>query len=92
MNSSQKSVDYLQQDFRNNRVDIKHSVQTKLHELITSSAKQRQVRQVKNSNLIFLGGLISFQKLMLVTVWGFFLAHLQAIPKALTMYLKRKAL
>lgn len=65
-------MDYLQQDFRNNRVDIKHSVQTKLHELITSSVKQRQVREINNSNLIILGGLISFQKFMLVTVWGFF--------------------
>lgn len=61
MNSNQKSVDYLQQDFRNDRVDIKHSVQTKLHELITSSAEQRQVREINNSNLIILGGLISFQ-------------------------------
>lgn len=73
MNSNQKSVDYLQQDFRNDRVDIKHSVQTKLHELITSSAEQRQVREINTSNLIILGGLISFQKLMLVTVWGGFL-------------------
>lgn len=72
MNSNQKSVDYLQQDFRNNRVDIKHSVQTELHELITSSAKQRQVREINNSNLIILGGLISSQKLMLVTAWGVF--------------------
>lgn len=84
MNSNQKSLDYLQQDFRNDRVDIKHSVQTKLHELVTSSAEQRQVREINNSNLIILGGLISFQKLMLVTVcvcgWGF-LPIYKSFPK-----------
>lgn len=81
MNSNQKSVDYLQQDFRNDRVDIKHSVQTKLHELITSSAEKRQVREISSSKLIILGGLISFQKLMLVTAWGVFFPIYKPFPK-----------
>lgn len=40
-----ESVDYLQQHFRNYSVDIKHSVQTKRQELMTSPAKERQVKE-----------------------------------------------